>query len=119
MGMRERQVLRASSCRSRCRSIVAGIRSAAVQVVATATLGAIFGSAGSAGTSSRASPSATTAMMFGGRRARRGAGPRVEGVFVVLQRLIRSPGLARIAEPRQPARRPDRGGLATSRIAAA
>ena len=35
-----------SSCRWRCRSILAGIRSAAVQVVATATLGAIFGSGG-------------------------------------------------------------------------
>ena len=35
-----------SSCRSPCPSIIAGVRSAAVQVVATATLGAIFGGGG-------------------------------------------------------------------------
>ncbi len=49
MGMTEGEIIRRSSCRSPCRSIFAGIRVAAVNVVATATI-APLGSVDSLGT---------------------------------------------------------------------
>jgi osmoprotectant transport system permease protein len=96
MGMRERQVVRRLELPLAVPAILSGIRSAAVQVVATATLGAIFGSGGLGRYLVEGIAQRDDGMTFGGVVLVAGLALAVEGAFVVLLRWIRSPGLARI-----------------------
>ena len=96
MGMRERQVVRSLELPLGLPAILSGIRSAAVQVVATATLGAIFGSGGLGRYLVEGVAQRDDAMTFAGVVLVAALALTVEGVFVVVLRLIRSPGLARI-----------------------
>ena len=76
-------------------AIVSGIRSGAVQVVATATLGAIFGSGGLGRYLVEGIAQRDDGMTFGGVVLVAALALAVEGAFVVILLLIRSPGLAR------------------------
>jgi osmoprotectant transport system permease protein len=95
MGMRESQVVRRLELPLAVPAIVSGIRSGAVQVVATATLGAIFGSGGLGRYLVEGIAQRDDGMTFGGVVLVAALALAVEGAFVVILRLIRSPGLAR------------------------
>ena len=73
MGLTERQVLRGLEVPLALAVIIAGIGSAAVQIIATATLGAIFGFGGLGAYLVEGIAQNDDGMMFGGRRARRAA----------------------------------------------
>jgi osmoprotectant transport system permease protein len=94
MGMRESQVVRRLELPLALPAIVSGIRSGAVQVVATATLGAIFGSGGLGRYLVEGIAQRDDGMTFGGVVLVAALALAVEGAFVVILRLIRSPGLA-------------------------
>jgi osmoprotectant transport system permease protein len=96
MGMREGQVVRGLELPLALPTLIAGIRSAAVQVVATLTLGAIFGSGGLGRYLVEGVAQRDDGMTFGGVVLVAGLALAVEGGFVLLQRLIRSPGLRRM-----------------------
>ena len=98
MGMRELQVVRRVELPLAIPALIAGVRSAAVQVVATLTLGAIFGSGGLGRflVEGIAQGERGAGMTFGGVVLVALLALSVEGAFVLLQRLIRSPGLARM-----------------------
>lgn len=96
MGMRESQLIRGLELPVALPAIVAGVRSAAVQVVATLTLGAIFGSGGLGRYLVDGIAQRDDGMTFGGVVLVAGLALVVEGGFVVLLRLIRSPGPARM-----------------------
>ena len=101
MGMTEGQVVRRVELPLAVAPILAGLRSASVQVIATATLGRRL-------RRRRARPvprrghrrSRTIGKIFGGVVLVAALALSIEGAFVVLQRLIRSPGLARMTEAR-------------------
>jgi osmoprotectant transport system permease protein len=90
--MREGQVVRRVELPLALPALVAGIRSGAVQVVATATLGAIFGSGGLGRylVEGIAQPNGQP-MIFGGVVLVAALALSVEGAFVLLQRVISSP----------------------------
>jgi osmoprotectant transport system permease protein len=96
MGMREAQVVRRLELPLALPVIVAGVRSAAVQVVATATLGAVFGAGGLGRYLVEGIAQQNDGMTFGGVVLVAALALTVEGAFVLLQRLIRSPGLRRM-----------------------
>ena len=96
MGMREAQVVRRLELPLALPAIIAGLRSGAVQVVATLTLGAIFGSGGLGRYLVEGIAQRDDGMTFGGVVLVAGLALAVEGSFVLLQRVIRSPGLRRI-----------------------
>jgi osmoprotectant transport system permease protein len=96
MGMREGQVVRRVELPLALPAMIAGIRSAAVQVVATLTLGAIFGSGGLGRFLVEGIDRRDDGMTFGGVVLVAALALAVEGSFVLLLRLIRSPGLARM-----------------------
>lgn len=96
MGMREGQVVRRVELPLGLPALIAGIRSAAVQVVATLTLGAIFGSGGLGRYLVEGVAQRDDGMTFGGVVLVAGLALTVEGGFVLLQGLIRSPGLRRM-----------------------
>jgi len=96
MGMREMEVVRGLELPLAVPAILSGIRSAAVQVVATATLGAIFGSGGLGRYLVEGVAQRDDGMTFGGVVLVAALALSVEGAFVLALRLIRSPGLARI-----------------------
>jgi osmoprotectant transport system permease protein len=96
MGMREGQVVRLVEVPLALPAILTGIRSAAVQVVATATLGAIFGSGGLGRFLVEGIAQRDVGMTFGGVVLVAGLALAVEGSFVLILRLIRSPGLRRM-----------------------
>ncbi|HUQ42833.1 MAG TPA: ABC transporter permease [Candidatus Limnocylindria bacterium] len=96
MGMRESQVVRRVELPLSLPAVLAGVRSASVQVVATLTLGAIFGSGGLGRYLVEGIPQRNDGMTFGGVVLVGALALSVEGAFVLLLRLIRSPGLARI-----------------------
>jgi osmoprotectant transport system permease protein len=100
MGMRERQVVRRVELPLALPAILVGLRSAAVQVVATATLGAIFGSGGLGRYLVEGIAQRDDGMTYGGVVLVAALALAVEGAFVLLQRLIRSPGLARMDRTR-------------------
>jgi osmoprotectant transport system permease protein len=100
MGMREGQVVRGLELPLALPTLIAGIRSAAVQVVATLTLGAIFGSGGLGRYLVEGVAQRDDGMTFGGVVLVAGLALAVEGGFVLLQRLIRSPGLGRMHDAR-------------------
>jgi osmoprotectant transport system permease protein len=95
MGMRGGQVVRRLELPLALPAIVAGVRSGAVQVVATLTLGAIFGSGGLGRYLVEGIAQRDDGMTFGGVVLVAGLALAVEGAFVLLLRLIRSPGLVR------------------------
>jgi osmoprotectant transport system permease protein len=96
MGMREMEVVRGLELPLAVPAIVSGIRSGAVQVVATATLGAIFGSGGLGRYLVEGVAQRDDGMTFGGVVLVAALALTVEGAFVIMLRSIRSPGLARI-----------------------
>lgn len=96
MGMREGQVVRRLELPLALPVIVAGVRSAAVQVVATATLGAVFGAGGLGRYLVEGIAQQNDGMTFGGVVLVAALALVVEGAFVILLRLIRSPGLERM-----------------------
>jgi osmoprotectant transport system permease protein len=95
MGMREGQVVRRLELPLALPAILAGVRSGAVQVVATLTLGAIFGSGGLGRFLVEGIAQRDDGMTFGGVVLVAALALTVEGAFVLLVRLIRSPGLVR------------------------
>jgi osmoprotectant transport system permease protein len=95
MGMREGQVIRRLELPLALPAIVSGIRSGAVQVVATLTLGAIFGSGGLGRFLVEGIAQRDDGMTFGGVVLVAGLALTVEGAFVLLARLIHSPGSVR------------------------
>jgi osmoprotectant transport system permease protein len=96
MGMREGEVVRRVELPLALPALLAGMRSAAVQVVATATLGAIFGSGGLGRFLVEGIDQRDDGMTFGGVVLVAALALVVEGAFVLLGRLVRSPGLARM-----------------------
>ncbi len=96
MGMTERQVIRRVELPLAVAPIIAGMRSAAVQVVATATLGAIFGGGGLGRYLVEGIAQRDDGMTFGGVALVAGLALVVEAGFALLQRMIRSPGLERM-----------------------
>jgi osmoprotectant transport system permease protein len=106
MGMRERQVVRGVELPTALPAVVSGVRSGAVQVVATATLGAIFGSGGLGRYLVEGIAQRDGGMTYGGVVLVAGLALAVEGAFVLMQRVIRWPGLARMAGSRGAAARP-------------
>jgi osmoprotectant transport system permease protein len=98
MGMREAEVIRKVELPLSLPAILSGIRSAAVQVVATLTLGAIFGSGGLGRYLVEGIAQRNDGMTFGGVVLVAALALAVEGGFVLLLRLIRSPGLQRIQQ---------------------
>jgi osmoprotectant transport system permease protein len=96
MGMREGQVVRSLELPLALPAIVTGIRSGAVQIVATTTLGAIFGSGGLGRYLVEGIAQRDTGMTFGGALLVTLLALAVEGAFVALLWLIRSPGTVRM-----------------------
>jgi osmoprotectant transport system permease protein len=86
MGMRELQVVRGVELPLALPTLIAGVRSGAVQVVATATLGAIFGSGGLGRYLVDGVAQNDDAMTFGGVVLIAGVALSVEAAFVLLQR---------------------------------
>lgn len=95
MGMREGQVVLRLEVPLALPAVLAGIRSGAVQVVATATLGAVFGAGGLGRYLVEGIAQQNDGMTFGGVVLVAALALTVEGSFVLLLRLIRSPGLER------------------------
>jgi osmoprotectant transport system permease protein len=100
MGMTEGDVVRRVELPLAVAPILTGLRSAAVQIVATATLGAIFGGPGLGryiveGIAQRDDP-----MTFGGAVLVTLLSLVVEAAFVLSARLIRSPGRRRMERAR-------------------
>jgi osmoprotectant transport system permease protein len=89
MGMREGQVVRQVELPLALPALVSGVRSGAVQVVATATLGAIFGSGGLGRYLVEGVDQRDTGMTFGGVVLVAALALTVEGSFVLLQRVIK------------------------------
>ena len=100
MGMREGQVVRRVELPLAVAPILTGIRSGAVQVIATTTLGAIFGAGGLGRYLVEGIAQRDTGMTFGGAFLVTALALAVEAVFVLALRLIRSPGLARMEPSR-------------------
>ena len=96
MGMTEGQIVRGIELPLATAPILAGLRSASVQVIATATLGAFFGGGGLGRFLVEGIAQRDDGMTFGGVVLVGLLALTVEGAFVVLQRVIRSPGLARM-----------------------
>ena len=94
MGMRDRQVVRRVELPLALPAILAGARSAGVQVVATATLGAIFGSGGLGRYLVEGIAQRDDGMTFGGVVLVAALALGVEAAFVTGGRLIRSPGVS-------------------------
>jgi osmoprotectant transport system permease protein len=96
MGMTESQVVRRVELPLAIAPILAGLRSASVQVIATATLGAFFGGGGLGRFLVEGIAQQDDGKTFGGVVLVAGLALAVEGAFVALQRVIRSPGLVRM-----------------------
>jgi len=95
MGMRPVQVVRGVELPLAAPAIGSGLRSAAVQVVATTTLGAIFGGGGLGRYLVEGIAQRNDGMTFGGVVLVAVLALAVEVAFIAAARLIRSPGLAR------------------------
>jgi osmoprotectant transport system permease protein len=95
MGMREPQVLRRVEMPVAIPAIAGGIRSAAVQIVATATLGAIFGGPGLGRYLVEAIAQNDDAMLFSGVVLVAALSIGTELLFGAVQRAVTSPGLRR------------------------
>jgi osmoprotectant transport system permease protein len=108
MGMREVEILRRVEVPVAIPVIAGGIRSAASQIVATATLGAIFGGVGLGRYLVEGIAQNDNGMIFGGVTLVAALSLATEFVFALIQRRITSPGIAQsvLAWPasRQPGR---------------
>lgn len=100
MGMRPGQVIGGLELPLAAPAIVTGLRSAAVQVIATATLGAIFGGGGLGRYLVEGIPQQNIGMIFSGVVLVAVLALAAEGGFAAMARLIRSPGLARMDQTR-------------------
>jgi osmoprotectant transport system permease protein len=94
MGLTERQVLRRVEIPIAIPVLAGGIRSAAVQIVATATLGAIFGGGGLGRYLVEGIAQNDNGKIFGGVTLVAVLCLLTEGLFAVIQRRVTSPGLA-------------------------
>ena len=93
MGMRERQILAGIELPIALPVVLGGIRSAAVQIVATATLGAIFGSGGLGRFIVDGLAQNDDGQVWGGVVLVAGLAIATEVALGLLERLARSPGL--------------------------
>jgi osmoprotectant transport system permease protein len=93
MGLRESQILSQVELPVAVPVIAAGFRSAAVQIVATATLGAIFGGGGLGRYLVEGISQNNDGMIFGGVVLIAGLALSTELVFSLIQRALTSPGL--------------------------
>jgi osmoprotectant transport system permease protein len=100
MGMTEGGLVRRLELPLALEPIIAGLRSASVQVVATATLGAIFGGGGLGRFLVEGIAQNDDGKTFGGVVLVAALALSVEAAFLVVQRLIRSPGLRRMSTAR-------------------
>jgi osmoprotectant transport system permease protein len=98
MGMRERQILRRTEMPLALPVIMAGLRLAAVTIVATATLGAIFGYGGLGRYLIDGVAQNDDGQLFGGVVLAAGLTLLTEAGFALLQRRAESPGLRRERE---------------------
>jgi osmoprotectant transport system permease protein len=94
MGMHESQILRRVEIPVALPVLAGGIRSAAVQIVATATLGAIFGGIGLGRYLVEGIAQNDNGMIFGGVTLVAVLSLATEVLFAVIQRRLTSPGLA-------------------------
>ena len=95
MGMREGQVLRSVEIPVALPVVLTGLRSAATQIVATMTLGAIFGSGGLGRYLVEGIAQNDDGKIFGGVVLVAGLALVTEALFAVAQRAATSPGLRR------------------------
>jgi osmoprotectant transport system permease protein len=93
MGLRERQILSGVELPIAVPVIAGGIRSAAVQIVATTTLGAIFGFGGLGRYLVDGIAQNDEGQIFGGVALVAGLSLLTEAVFAIMQRRLTSPGL--------------------------
>jgi osmoprotectant transport system permease protein len=93
MGMRERQILGGIEIPISLPVILAGLRLAAITIVATATLGAIFGYGGLGRYLVDGIAQNDDGQLFGGVVLAAGLTLLTEGAFALLQRRIESPGV--------------------------
>lgn len=93
MGLRERQILSGVELPVAIPVIAGGIRSAAVQIVATTTLGAIFGFGGLGRYLVDGIAQNDDGQIFGGVALVAGLSLLTEAVFALVQRRLTSPGL--------------------------
>jgi osmoprotectant transport system permease protein len=100
MGMTERGLIQRLELPLALEPIIAGLRSASVQVVATATLGAIFGGGGLGRFLVEGIAQNDDGKTFGGVFLVAVLALSVEAVFLAILRLIRSPGLRRMNSAR-------------------
>jgi len=94
MGMRERQILTGVEIPIALPVLATGIRSAAVQVIATATLGAAFGFGGLGRLIILGDANQNNGELFGGVVLVAALALTTLGLFVLLERRLTSPGLA-------------------------
>jgi osmoprotectant transport system permease protein len=94
MGMKERQILTGVEIPIALPVLATGIRSAAVQVIATATLGATFGFGGLGRLIVLGDANQDTGELFGGVVLVAALALATLGLFTLLQRRLTSPGLA-------------------------
>ena len=97
MGLRERQVLARVEVPVAAPVISGGVRAAATQIVATATLGAIFGGVGLGRYLVEGIAQNDDGMIFGGVTLVALLCVATEGLFALIQRRLTSPGLAPMA----------------------
>lgn len=95
MGLRERQILRGVELPIALPIVVGGIRSASVQVIATATLGAIFGFGGLGRYLVDGVAQNDLGQLYGGVFLVAVLALTAEGGFALVQRLLTSPGIRR------------------------
>lgn len=95
MGMRERQILLGLEVPIALPVLATGIRSAAVQVIATATLGSIFGFGGLGRFIILGDANRDDGELFGGVVLVAALALMTLGVFTLIERRLVSPGLAR------------------------
>ncbi|HVA87136.1 MAG TPA: ABC transporter permease [Candidatus Saccharimonadales bacterium] len=98
MGLRERQILAGVELPIALAVVLGGIRSAGVQVVATATLGAIFGFGGLGRYIVDGIAQRDDGQLFGGVILVAMLAIGTELAFALLQRMSTSPGLRRVDE---------------------
>lgn len=94
MGLREGQVLRQVEVPVALPIIAGGIRAAATQIVATATLGAIFGGVGLGRYLVEGIAQNDNGMIFGGVALVAALSVATEAVFAIVQQRVTSPGVA-------------------------
>jgi osmoprotectant transport system permease protein len=94
MGMKERQILTGVEIPIAVPVLATGIRSAAVQVIATATLGSVFGFGGLGRLIVLGDANQNNGELFAGVVLVATLALTTLGLFVVLERRLTSPGLA-------------------------